>query len=154
MLSVTYTGVAQHVTEGRAELLGCARRRRSGRRLPAYVPRGQAVAAATYSAASVLETPTPPPLHPKEPAWASEDGYFRPSSRPRSRAIRSWRFLASASCALTSSRRRTIRSFVAGCALRLATVTPFLSEGTRVYAYVGGAGAPGKQAGGGWTWLV
>jgi hypothetical protein len=35
--------------------------------------------------------------------------------------------LSSMSCARTSSRRRTIRSFVAGSALRVAIITPFLS---------------------------
>jgi hypothetical protein len=46
--------------------------------------------------------------------------YFRASRRARSLAICCSRFLESASSALTSSSRRTIRSLVAGRAVRLA----------------------------------
>jgi hypothetical protein len=59
--------------------------------------------------------PARPPNHPG-PA-ARVPGYFRLSSRPKSRAICFCCLIDSASCALTSSSRRTIRSFVAGWAL-------------------------------------
>jgi len=55
-----------------------------------------------------------PPNHPRSRRRSPRCGYLRLSKRARSRDICCSRCFESASCVLTSSSRRTIRSFVAG----------------------------------------